>query len=163
MLIQTALSPFLSKALHLYAELIQRVAKAGFSPALILSWCLFSLPSLVQSQITVMFEDIRLVINCSLWYLLELPVHLDKAALCDLSPSPVCGSYLQRSGCEAEPSTAARSTWEPSRAKQSRRVFSGGFTWLCTIQPTSSSTSPSHTTHCWGSMDAGTYRLHTLR
>lgn len=105
----------------------------------------------------------QLVINCSLWYWKELSVQPDKSALCDLTPSPVFGSYLQRSGCEAEPSTVARSTSEPSRAKPSRRDSSGGFIWLCTIQPTSSSTSLSHTTHCWGSMDAGTYRLHTLR
>lgn len=69
---------FPSKAVHLYAEPIQRNAKvswkAGFSPALSHSWRLFSLTSLVWPLITLMFEDIRLVVNCSFWYWKQLPV-----------------------------------------------------------------------------------------
>lgn len=59
--------------------------KAGFSPPLSHSWHLFSLTSLVQRLITLMFEDIRLVINCSLWYWIRQPVHLDKSAACVFS------------------------------------------------------------------------------
>lgn len=160
---------FLSKAVHLYAEPIQRIAKAGvswkawFSPAFSHSRCLFSLTSLAGRLITLMFEDIRLVINCSPWYWIGLPVYFDKSAVCDITISPVCGFSLQRNGCEAGPSTVARSTLEPSRARQSHRDFFGGFIWPCTIRPTSSSTCLSHTTHCWGSTDAGTYRPRTLR
>lgn len=59
--------------------------KAGFSPPLSHSWHLFSLTSLVQRLITLMFEDIRLVINCSLWYWIRQPVRFDKSAACVFS------------------------------------------------------------------------------
>lgn len=76
---------FLSKAVHLYAEPIRndwqsKVSwKAGFSPALSHSRRLFALTSLVWPLITLMFEDIRSVINCSLWYWIEHTVCLDKS------------------------------------------------------------------------------------
>lgn len=75
----------------------------------------------------------------------------------------LCAFCLQRNGCEAEPSTGARWTWAPSRARPSRRDSSGASTWPCTTQPTSSSTCPSHTARCLGSTVAGTYRLRTRR